>query len=94
LTRLCITYSLHVQNTIDLQAEYDASGDYFQARNAYYATKGWFTCDSLCQRNKARMDRAEAILNDIRAEGAARMSDAKRTAGIFSGKQCGHSGGR
>jgi hypothetical protein len=57
------------QNTIDLQAEYDASGDYYHARNAYYATKGWFfSCDALCQRNQERMHRAERVLQDIRAE--------------------------
>jgi len=73
-----------IMSEIDLQAEYDASNDYWKARNAYYATKGWFTCDSLCQRNKERMLKAEVILNDIRREGQARMSDAKSVAGLWS----------
>ena len=73
-----------IMSEIDIQAEYDASNDYWKARNAYYATKGWFTCDSLCQRNKERMHGAERILNDIRREGQARMSDAKAVAGLTS----------
>jgi hypothetical protein len=31
-----------IMDTIDLQAEYDASQNYWAARNAYHATKGWF----------------------------------------------------
>jgi len=74
-----------IMNTIDLQAEYDASQDYWHARNAYQATKGWFfSCDHLCQRNKRRMEDMERVLNDVRREGQARMSDAKSIAGVFS----------
>ena len=71
-------------NTIDLRAEYDTSDKYARAYNAYYASKGWFTCDGLCQHNKQRMVVADQALEDIRAEENARMSDAKRVAGIFS----------
>lgn len=74
-----------IMNSIDLQAEYDASQAYWIARQNYYATKGWFfSCDSLCQRNRRRMEDAERNLNMIRQEGSARMSDAKKVAGIFS----------
>lgn len=74
----------HIMNTIDLEAEYDASSRYAQSNQAYRATKGWFTCDSMCQRNKARMEHHKAVLDEIRAEGHARMSDAKSVAGLFS----------
>lgn len=77
------TYN-RIMQTIDVQAEYDATNDYWQARQHYHATKGWFSCDALCQRNKARMDRAEAALKAIRQEGAARTADAKRSVGILS----------
>lgn len=70
--------------TIDLQAEFDASHNYFLANNAYRASKGWFTCDGVCQRNKKRMEDAKYRLDQIRREGEARMSDAKHVAGIFS----------
>lgn len=73
-----------IMNTIDLQAEYDASNDFWRANEAYRATKGWFTCDGLCQRNKRRMEDAKYQLDLIRKEGQARMSDAKSVAGLFS----------
>jgi hypothetical protein len=73
-----------IMNSIDLQAEFDASQDVFYAHQAYSASKGWFSCDSLCQRNKERLDRAQRKLDMIREEGAARMSDAKSIAGLFS----------
>ena len=77
------TYS-HIMKTIDVQAEYDATEDYWKARQLYQASKGWFSCDGLCQRHKARMERAQAALNAIRAEGAARMADAKQSVGLLS----------
>lgn len=73
-----------IMNTIDLQAEYDASNDYWRANEAYRATAGWFSCDGLCQRNKRRMEEAKYRLDQIRKEGQARMSDAKSVAGLFS----------
>jgi len=75
-----------IMDSIDLNAEYAASRDYWEAHNAYRATKGWFfSCDGLCQRNKERMKRSQAHLEAIRAESAARVSDAKHAAGgIFS----------
>ena len=73
-----------IMNTINVQAEYDATDDYWKARQMYLATKGWFSCDGLCQRHKARMEQAEAALNAIRQEGAARMADAKQSVGLLS----------
>ena len=73
-----------IMNTINLEAEYNASHDYYQAQQAYHASKGWFSCDSLCQRNKERMNARYAVLQEIRQEGNARMSDAKSVAGLFS----------
>ncbi|KAL3924824.1 MAG: hypothetical protein SGILL_000809 [Bacillariaceae sp.] len=73
-----------IMNTIDLQAEYDASTDFWQANEAYRATKGWFSCDGICQRNKQRMEEAKYRLERVRAEGQSRMSDAKSVAGLFS----------
>ena len=86
-TRLTVDQSRQynkIMNTIDLRAEFEASNRYASANHAYRATKGWFSCDSLCQRNKKRMEHAEKDLEDIRNEGYARMSDAKSVAGIFS----------
>jgi len=74
----------HIMNTIDLDAEFRASNRVAQANQAYRASKGWFTCDYLCSRNKQRLKEAEAVLDEIRKEGYARMSDAKSVAGVFS----------
>eukprot|EP00551_Chaetoceros_affinis_P007284 CAMPEP_0203675286 /NCGR_PEP_ID=MMETSP0090-20130426/19764_1 /ASSEMBLY_ACC=CAM_ASM_001088 /TAXON_ID=426623 /ORGANISM="Chaetoceros affinis, Strain CCMP159" /LENGTH=217 /DNA_ID=CAMNT_0050541439 /DNA_START=89 /DNA_END=739 /DNA_ORIENTATION=- len=74
----------HIMSTVDIQAEYQASDRYAEAMYAYRATKGWFSCDNICQANKRRMERAEADLNAVRREGYARMSDAKSVAGLFS----------
>ena len=73
-----------IMDTIDIQAEYDATERYWRARNAYQSTKGWFSCDGLCQRNKRRMEDTERDLQAIRQEGNARMSDAKAVAGLTS----------
>ncbi len=73
-----------IMNTVDIHAEYEASNRYAEALHAYRATKGWFSCDPLCQRNKQRMEKAEAVLENVRREGYARMSDAKSVAGLFS----------
>jgi hypothetical protein len=73
-----------IMNSIDVSAEHEASNRYAQASHAYRATKGWFTCDHLCTRNKIRMDDAKAVLDSVRDEGYARMSDAKSVAGLFS----------
>jgi len=74
----------HIMATIDLNAEYDAADRYASAYNAYYHSKGWFSCDSYCQRNKARMEDSRRAADVVRAEGYARMSDAKKIAGLFS----------
>ena len=73
-----------IMESIDLNAEYEASNRYAQAAHAYRATKGWFSCDHVCQRNKKRMEHAEMVLDEIRKEGYARMSKAKNVAGLFS----------
>jgi len=73
-----------IMNSIDVQAEYDASNDFWRADQAYRATKGWFSCDSLCQRNKQRMENARHRLDEVRREGHSRISDAKSVAGLFS----------
>ena len=76
-----------IMNSIDLQAEYAASDDYWRARQAYQATKGWFwSCDPLCQRNHARMKSAERALQEIRAEGAARTSMPSPLRGVLDSR--------
>lgn len=74
-----------IMKTIDMQAEYDASYDFARANHEYRQSKGWFfTCNAQCQQNYQVMMQKRQTLEAIQAEGRARMSDAKATAGIFS----------
>lgn len=74
----------NIMSTIDVELEYEVSSKFAAADSAYRSTKGWFSCDNLCTRNKRRMEDAKADLDAVRKEGYARMSDAKKVAGIFS----------
>lgn len=73
-----------IMRTIDLDAEYAAASAYHAAHNNYYHAKGWFTCDGYCQRQKRTMERRRYEWDEIKAEGNARMSDAKSVAGLWS----------
>lgn len=73
-----------IMNTIDLQAEYTAADRYHSAYANYYHSKGWISCDSTCQHYKKIWERRKYEWDEIKAEGNARMSDAKSVAGIFS----------
>ena len=73
-----------IMNTIDLQAEYSASSAYHSAYNNYYHSKGWISCDAHCQHYKRIMERKKYEWDEIKAEGNARMSDAKSVAGLWS----------
>mmetsp|Transcript_10270 Transcript_10270/g.16957 ORF Transcript_10270/g.16957 Transcript_10270/m.16957 type:complete len:143 (+) Transcript_10270:165-593(+) len=73
-----------IMNSIDLQAEYTAASKYHTAYANYYQSKGWVSCDAHCQHYKSIMDRRKNEWEAIKAEGNARMSDAKSVAGLFS----------
>lgn len=71
-------------DTIDLQAEYTAATRYHEAYAHYYRTKGWFACDATCARYKRMTQKRKFEWDAIRAEGNARMSDARHVAGLWS----------
>ncbi|KAL7482186.1 hypothetical protein ACHAW6_007880 [Cyclotella cf. meneghiniana] len=73
-----------IMSSIDLQAEYTAASRYHSAYANYYASKGWFSCDAHCQHYKSLMKRRKLEWDEVKAEGNARMSDAKAVAGLFS----------
>lgn len=73
-----------IMSSIDLQAEYSAASKYHTAYANYYQSKGWLSCDAHCQHYKSIMDRRKNEWDEIKAEGNARMSDAKSVAGLFS----------
>eukprot|EP00579_Thalassiosira_antarctica_P007636 CAMPEP_0201878514 /NCGR_PEP_ID=MMETSP0902-20130614/9653_1 /ASSEMBLY_ACC=CAM_ASM_000551 /TAXON_ID=420261 /ORGANISM="Thalassiosira antarctica, Strain CCMP982" /LENGTH=319 /DNA_ID=CAMNT_0048406173 /DNA_START=58 /DNA_END=1017 /DNA_ORIENTATION=- len=73
-----------IMNTVDIQAEYTASSSYQTAYNNYYHSKGWISCDAHCHHYKKIMERKKYEWDEIKAEGNARMSDAKSVAGLWS----------
>ena len=73
-----------IMNTIDLNAEYNAASAYHVAYAQYYNSKGWISCDAHCQHYKRLMEKKKHVWEEIKAEGNARMSDAKSVAGLFS----------
>ena len=73
-----------IMNSIDLEAEYAAASRYHVAYSNYYHSKGWFSCDAHCRHYKSIMERRKLEWDEIKAEGNARMSDAKSVAGLFS----------
>jgi hypothetical protein len=73
-----------IMNTVDLRAEYDAATSYHAAYARYYHAKGWLSCDAHCQHYKRISERKKREWDEIRAEGNARMSDAKGVAGLWS----------
>jgi len=70
--------------SIDTSLEYEATQQYNKDYQIYYSSKGWFSCDSYCQRNKSRMERSLSNLNLVKSESNSRVSDAKAVAGIYS----------
>jgi len=73
-----------IMSSVDTTLEYEAAREYKEAQAIWYNSKGWFSCDSFCQRNKSRMDAKKTTYDAVRAEGNARVSDAKAVAGVFS----------
>lgn len=71
-------------NSVDTELEYRVSRDYQDAYQAWYGSKGWFTCDGMCERNKRIMEERKSAMDEVRVEGNNRVSDAKSVAGIFS----------
>ncbi|GMI22846.1 hypothetical protein TeGR_g4464 [Tetraparma gracilis] len=73
-----------IMGRIDTELEYDLAVKTQTAYSAYYASSGWFSCDSACTRLKARHDSLKADLDLARAAGYELVADAKSQAGIFS----------
>lgn len=73
-----------IMSSVNLEAEYAAASAYHVAYNNYYHAKGWISCDAHCQRYKKTMERRQYEWDAIKAEGNARMSDAKSVAGLWS----------
>eukprot|EP00569_Conticribra_weissflogii_P004134 CAMPEP_0171330640 /NCGR_PEP_ID=MMETSP0878-20121228/2151_1 /TAXON_ID=67004 /ORGANISM="Thalassiosira weissflogii, Strain CCMP1336" /LENGTH=309 /DNA_ID=CAMNT_0011830997 /DNA_START=56 /DNA_END=985 /DNA_ORIENTATION=- len=73
-----------IMNSIDLEAEFSAASEYHAAHSRYYHSKGWFTCDQRCRHFKSIMEQKYDLWQEVQREGRARMSDAKKVAGLTS----------
>lgn len=73
-----------IMNTIDVDKEFNASHRLHMSYSAYTSSKGWFSCDDLCQRNKRRYIKDKRRLDAVRREGYNKMSQAKSIVGLFS----------
>jgi hypothetical protein len=75
-----------IMDSINLQAEYKATEQYYQADQMYRHTRGFlgWSCDNTCQIWKRKRDQSLLDLQKIRQEGAAQMKIAKNVAGVWS----------
>lgn len=74
-----------IMDSIDVEAEYAAESAVWGARHRYQSSKGWFwNCDSLCQRHKEQLKRAEQRLKELKAQTSGRVRQAKSVAGVTS----------
>jgi len=69
---------------IDTELEYDVSLKASEAYNAYYNSKGWFSCDSTCTRLKNTHEAVAKDLAEVRRVGYEIVKDAKEEVGVFS----------
>jgi hypothetical protein len=69
---------------VDHTALYEAGALFNEAYNGYHRSKGWFSCDAMCQAYKRDMDSAERLLNTLKREEAAKIAYAKSKLGLFS----------
>lgn len=69
---------------VDTSALYETGSLLNDAYNGYHRTKGWFSCDAMCQTYKRDMEHYEKVLNAMKKEEAAKIANAKSKLGIFS----------
>lgn len=73
-----------IMDSIDDERLMTAQENVWNADRAYYASKGWFSCDAACNRNYNRLKKAQRILDEIKAQDAAVVAEAKSKIGIYS----------
>lgn len=71
-------------NKVDHTALYETGALLNDAYNGYLRTKGWFTCDALCQSYKRDMQTYERLMVTLKKEEAAKVANAKSKLGVFS----------
>lgn len=69
---------------IDYAALDEADYQYREAEYMYRQSKGWFSCDSICQTRKSIMEDALNTVKSLEKQNEKKLSDAKAQVGIFS----------
>jgi hypothetical protein len=73
-----------IMDKVDMDNVEKASHKVMRAQESYYQSKGWFSCDTVCQDDKKRLDVAMAELAAIEKVNAETVREAKATVGISS----------
>jgi len=71
-------------NNVDYSSLEKITIDLDYAQHEYRRSKGWFSCDTYCQRNKNHLDSVQKEYNMIKSKFDKDISDAKAGLGIFS----------
>jgi len=69
---------------LDASALHDARARLHQTSGLYHRSKGWFSCDSICQGYKMDMENTQRLYNTLKAEESRKLSHAKSKLGLFS----------
>jgi len=73
-----------IMSSVDQDGQDKAERIMFQRQQEYYQSKGFFSCDSLCQGKKEKLNAATMKVNQLKAAHASIEREAKSKVGIFS----------
>lgn len=74
----------HELEKVDHTALYETSNLLNDAYNGYHRSKGWFSCDAVCQSYKNDMQNFQRQYDMLKKDEAAKIATAKSKLGIFS----------
>jgi hypothetical protein len=69
---------------LDSTSLHETGGKLQGASNQYYRSKGWFSCDAVCQSYKADMQAYQRLFDTLKAEENTKLARAKSKLGVFS----------
>ena len=69
---------------VDNTALYETGSQLNEAYNGYQRSKGWFSCDAVCQSYKNDMQNYQRQYDQLKKDEAAKIASAKSKLGIFS----------
>jgi len=69
---------------LDSSTLHETGGKLHAASNQYYRSKGWFSCDPVCQSYKADMQAYQRLFDTLKNEENLKLARAKSKLGVFS----------